>query len=263
MVQKNLNTNNTMYFGDAVEEAIVEYNTSDNPTHKEKVFTKVIYPALSKLAENQIFAKKFHEYGYNTYEDKKHECVIHLHSRLEKYNLTKGSAFSYFNRISINWIWAEMKKIKEERQFKGDIEEIDLKRNVLNEVSTTDHLEELEDFCHKWSEWGITHLDHLFLSNREKQIAEAIYNLFKNVKSLDIYNKKALYIMVREQVEVKTQYITDVIKVLKPLQKAMYSDYKKNGTVNWNSYFIHVPDEEEIDEIHNEIEEEFKSLIYA
>jgi len=251
-----------MYFGQHVEEAIVEYNTSDNPTHRERVFTNVIYPALNKLAENQIYAKKFHEHGYNTYEDKKHECVIHLHSRLEKYNLSKGSAFSYFNRISINWIWAEMKKIKEERQFKGDIEEIDLKRNVINEVTNSEHLEDLEDFCYKWSEWGISHLDHLFLTNREKQIAEAIFNLFKNVKSLDIYNKKALYIMVREQVDVKTQYITDVIKVMKPLQKAMYAEYQKNGVVNWDNYLIHCPNEEEPDEIHNEITEEFNSLIY-
>tara|TARA_R110000868_G_scaffold12456_12_gene59589 strand:+ start:399 stop:1157 length:759 start_codon:yes stop_codon:yes gene_type:complete len=252
-----------MYFGQHVEEAIVEYNTSDNPAQKERIFTKRIYPALNKLAENQIYAKKFHEYGYNTYEDKKHECVIHLHSRLEKYNLTKGSAFSYFNRISINWIWAEMKKVKEDRQFKGDLEEVDTRRNVTNELLAESHLEELEDFCYKWSGWGISCLDHLFLTNREKQIGEAVFNLFKNVKSLDIYNKKALYIMVREQVDVKTQYITDVIKIMKPLQKAMYAEYQKNGTCNWNNFLIHFPKEDKIDEIHDEIQEEFQSLIYA
>ncbi len=252
-----------MYFGQKIEAAIVDYNTSDSPIQKERIFTKVIYPALCKLAENQIYAKKFHEYGYNTFEDKKHECVIHLHSRLEKYNLTKGSAFSYFNRISINWVWAEMKKIKEYRQFKGDMDEIDLRRDVLNEISNESHLEELTDFCSKWSRWGIHHLDHLFLSNRDRQVAEAVFNLFKNVQILDIYNKKALYIMVREQVEVKTQYITDVIKILKPLHKAMYEEYQKNGTYNWNRFLLHFPEEEAIDEIHDEIEEEFKSLVYA
>jgi hypothetical protein len=252
-----------MYFGKHVEEAIIEYNTSDNPKQKEIIFTKRIYPALHKLAENQIHAKKFNDYGYSTYDEKLHECVVHLHSRLEKYDLTKGSAFSYFNRISINWVWAEMKKVKEDRQFKGDIEEIDMRRNVLNEISNEIHLEDLEDFCSKWSAWGISHLDHLFLTKRDKRIGEAVFNLFKNVKSLDIYNKKALYIMVREQVDVKTQYITDVIKIMKPLQRAMYADYQKNGTCNWNKFLLHFPEEEEIDEIHNEIEEEFKSLIYA
>lgn len=251
-----------MYFGRRVEEAIVEYNTSTNPIHRERIFTKIIYPALNKLAENQIYAKKFHELGHNSYDDKKHECVIHLHSRLEKYNLSKGSAFSYFNRISINWIWAEMKKIKEERQFKGDIEEIDIRRNVVTELSNENHLEELEDFCIKWSGWGISHLDHLFLTNREKQIGEAIFNLFKNVKSLDIYNKKALYIMVREQVDVKTQYITDVIKIMKPLQRAMFAEYQKTGTYNWNRFLLYFP-EETIDEIHEEIAEQFDSLVYA
>lgn len=230
-----------MYFGEDVDEAIVYYNTTDNPVEKEKIFAIKIYPALNKLAENQIFAKKFHEYGHNTYEDKKHECVIHLHSRLEKYNLSKGSAFSYFNRISINWIWAEMKKIKEERGFKGDIDEVDIRRNVVNEISNENMIEELKDFCVKWSNWGISHLDHLFLSNRDKQIGEAIFNLFKNVESLDIYNKKALYIMVREQVDVKTQYITDVIKILKPLQRAMYLEYQKNGSLNWDKFILHKP----------------------
>lgn len=251
-----------MYFGPRVEAAIVEYNTTTNLKEKEKVFTNIIYPALGKLAENQIYAKKFQDFGYSTYEDKKHECIIHLHSRLEKYNLSKGSAFSYFNRISINWIWAEMKKLKEERFFHGDLEEVDLKRDVINEVSNQDCLEELEDFCFKWSEWGISHLDHLFLTNREKQIGEAIFNLFKNVKNLDIYNKKALYIMVREQVDVKTQYITDVIKIMKPLHKEMFLEYQKTGSTNWNKFLTYFP-EEEIDEITNEISEEFDSLVYA
>lgn len=253
--------NNLMYFGSHVEEAIVQYNTTSNPRIKESIFKKDIYPALNKLAENQIYAKKFHECGFTTFEDKKHECVIHLHSRLEKYNLNKGSAFSYFNRISINWIWAEMKKIKEDRQFNGDLEEVDLRRNLVNEIATEEVLQELEDFCFKWSKWGITHLDQLFLTNREKQIAEAIFNLFKNVKTLDIYNKKALYIMIREQIDVKTQYITDVIKYLKPLYKQMLNEYREIGSINWNSYFRYYP-QEDIDEITNEITEEFNSLIY-
>lgn len=247
-----------MYFGKTVETAIVEYNTCDNPTQKDRIFRQIIYPALNKLAENQIYAKKFYEYGFSSYEDKKHECVEHLHARLNKYSIEKGSAFSYFNRISINWIWMELKKIKESRQFAGDLEEVDLKRNVVNEMHNTEYLEELEEFCAKWSEWGITHLDLLFSTNREQQIAEAIFNLFKNVQRLDIYNKKALYIMIREQVDVKTQYITDVIKLMKPLQRDMYMEYQKNGTENWNSF---IP--EQGDEIHDEIAEEFESLIYS
>ena len=59
---------------------------------------------------------------------------------------------------------------------------------------------------------------------------------------IDIYRKKALYILIREQVNVKTQTITDVVNLLKPLFREMFKDYKLNGTKYWHR-FLYYPEE--------------------
>lgn len=240
-----------MYFGNEIELAIDEYNRLAEGTQKDRLFTSKIYPALEKLAENVIHNKKFYNYGGRTYSDIKHDCVVHLHEKLGKYSLEKGKAFSYFNRVSINWIWAQMNELREMESGRVKLDAVDLSRNIDNEVFNEEYLSELQDFCQKWSTWGNTHVDYLYFiksgkiipfMKRDKKIANAIFNLFENVHNIDIYNKKALYIMIREQVDVKTQCITDVVNVLKPLCKEMYMDFKINGTKYWHR-FLYYPEQ--------------------
>ena len=53
--------------------------------------------------------------------------------------------------------------------------------------------------------------------------------------------------MIREQVNVKTQSITDVVNVLRPIAKEMYLDFKVNGTKYWHR-FLYYPEEIESDD---------------
>lgn len=226
-----------MYFGKPVHEAIIQYQKSESFVEKNRLVNNVILPALSKLAENRIHHAKFYNYGSRDYTQIKYECISHLFDRLDKFDAAKGyKAFSYFDKITRNWVWANMKiSSKEIEEFK-ELETVDLARNVVNEVSQSEYLEELQDFCQKWAWWGIHNLEILFELKREQQVANAVFNLFANCQTIDIYNKKALYIMIREQVNVKTQTITDVIKILRPLQKQMFQEFLQNGTLNWNKF---------------------------
>lgn len=235
-----------MYLGKKEEKAIAEYLMTAEPIRKRFLFDTLIYPALNKLAENVIHNRKFYNYGDDEYLNIKHDCVVHLHERLVKFNPTKGhKAFSYFNRVAINWVFANMKRVSEEINERASLEEIDLRRNLVNEVNNEHYNVLLSDFCHEWAIWGITNLDKLFhykngkkvpFSKKDKQIADAIFNLFANREYIDIYNKKALYILIREQVSTKTQSITDVVNSLKIYQKEMYSDFCRVGIATWKYY---------------------------
>ncbi len=266
-----------MYFGKHVEDAISEYNILESSIKKERLFNSIIYPALNKLAENVIHNRKFYNYGIDAYLDMKHDCVCHLHERLNKFQPEKGhKAFSYFNRVAINWVWANMRKVGEDTYGKCDLIEIDNYRNLDNESFNSEYNDELKDFCYKFSRWGNEHLDYFYFnkeitdksgnvvgnkvinfSDRDKRIANAVFTLFANSGSIDIYNKKALYIMIREQVDVKTQFITDVVNVLKPLVKDMYFDYKENGTRLWHRH-LYYPENVQDDD--NYIQEMFDNL---
>lgn len=239
-----------MYFGKEVKKAIDEYNRSNNPIEKELIYSKTIYPALSKLVENNIY-KHINQktgifyYGLNSYSDLKHEFIVHLNDQLFRYSPEKGNAFSYFNRINIHHIYSFLNELTKMRNTTGTEDDrydrtgpnvFDKEFDV--EIVEDEDSSDIRDFCHLWSKWGINHLEFLFSSKRDQKIANAIFNLFLNCESIDIYNKKALYIMIREQVDTKTQYITSVIKTLKKLQKDMWCEYQRNGTRYWYRYIL-------------------------
>jgi hypothetical protein len=56
--------------------------------------------------------------------------------------------------------------------------------------------------------------------------------LFRKCESLDIFNKKALYIYIREMVDVETPQITKIIKKLKVVYVQLYNSYYEQGYVN-------------------------------
>jgi len=249
------------YFGKEVDEAIDQYVKSESNIEKEKLFSKVIYPALDKLAENVIHNKKHHNHGINNYHDSKHECVVHLVERLDKFDIGRGlKGFSYFNRIAINWCWANMRKVGEDTYGRCEVESIDQHRNLDNETYNEEYHEEMRDFCKKFAEFGMSHLEYFFFfkngkvvpfAKKDLQILDAIFNLFENSHSIDIFNKKALYIMIREQVNVKTQSITDVVNVLRPICREMYMDFKVNGTKYWHRV-LYFPEEIQDDDTYIE-----------
>jgi hypothetical protein len=191
--------------------------------------------------------------------------------------LEKGKAFSYFNRITINWVFAYQNKITKEKTLFPDffiddgderpsIHEIDRRRDLLREEYDEEYKTELSNFMSEWADWGNDHLDYFYFVKdgriipfglKEQRIANAVFDLCKQCHRIDNYNKKALYFWIREQVECKTQTITDVINVLKGLQKSMYMEFKKSGTKYWHR-FLYYPDgvgewsDEKIEEIINE-----------
>lgn len=245
-----------MYFNKVTEQAISEFCNSTDEQFRNRIFGEKIYPALSKLAENVIHNRKFYNTGYDDYVDVKHDLVVHLVERLNKFKPEKGSkAFSYFNMISRNWVFAQMKDVRSDTIGRCEITEIDNNRDLDGELYRDDYLNELRDFCYKWSYWGNNHLEYFYFitkdnrikpfNKKDREIANAIFDLFQNSANIDIIDKKALYIMIRDRVSVKTQLITDVVKVLKVLCKEMYIDYKINGTRYWHR-FLYFPDDIDI-----------------
>ena len=75
------------------------------------------------------------------------------------------------------------------------------------------------------------HLHKLFPKDVDAQTADAIVELFRKCESLDIFNKKALYIYIREIVDVDTPQITKIIKKLKVTYVELYNQYYSSGYV--------------------------------
>ncbi len=65
----------------------------------------------------------------------------------------------------------------------------------------------------------------------DAKIADAILELFRKREGIDIFNKKALYIYIREMSDANTQQITRMVKFLKDKYRIMYNDYLQYGYI--------------------------------
>jgi hypothetical protein len=115
-----------------------------------------------------------------------------------------------------------------------NIDAIDLNRNITNEVVNQQLQEEKSDFIDHYVDYIDKHLYNLFLKDRDRAIADSINELFKNRIDLYSYNKKALYILIRERTGVDTQYITKVINKIKSIYTELYYEYNQNGFLSMN-----------------------------
>jgi hypothetical protein len=78
-------------------------------------------------------------------------------------------------------------------------------------------------------------MDGILLSTFKKpeeiQVADAVLTVFKKRESLEIFNKKAIYIYIREITGLETPIITKVIKVMKKIFQKCYSQYLETGYI--------------------------------
>ena len=70
---------------------------------------------------------------------------------------------------------------------------------------------------------------NLFPKEYDAQIADAILELFRKRDSINVFNKKALYIYIREMIDVKTPKITKIADQLYDIFKVKYSYYLEYG----------------------------------
>ena len=223
------------YFGRDTEEAIIRYNECEDAVERHGIYESEIHPALDKLVENVIHKYKFYHYD-STYEDMKHETIVHIHDKLGKFTPGKGKAFSYFTTVAKHYLIVRNEENYNSVKNRDELIILDERRDIPNEVYVTETKDLLSDFVGLWSEWGIQNVEVLFENERDQKIAEAVFVIFKNCEDIDNYNKKALYILIREHAKVKTQYITKVINKVKAMFYVMVDEYMRTGIIDWDEY---------------------------
>ena len=71
----------------------------------------------------------------------------------------------------------------------------------------------------------------MFKKERDLKIGYAIVDLIKQRDEIENFNKKAIYILIREMTNVETAHITSVVNVLKKHYKKLMNKYHKTGTI--------------------------------
>jgi len=56
--------------------------------------------------------------------------------------------------------------------------------------------------------------------------------MFRRRENIENFNKKALYILIREMTGSNTQHITRIINVMKKYNSRLYTEFEKEGVVD-------------------------------
>ena len=220
------------YFTYVTEKAIVAYNSESDQNLRNKIYREHIDYPFNKLVENIYHTFKF-SYFDVPYEDIKCEVVAFLNEKITKFTEGKGKAFSYFSIIAKNYLIIQNNANYAKMKRRAETSLIDESRDVTNERHLSDHQESLKDFVKQWSDWYDDNINMVFTNKRDILVADTILELFRTVDNIENFNKKALYILIRERTGLKTQNITKVLNVMRADFARMFKTYSENGSIHY------------------------------
>tara|TARA_Y100000310_G_scaffold332107_1_gene407038 strand:- start:1054 stop:1758 length:705 start_codon:yes stop_codon:yes gene_type:complete len=218
------------YFTDETQDSIYIFLNDDSLDKKErdKLYNEKIKPAFNKLVENLIFI-----YGINSLPEDfnvlRHDCVVFLYENLHKFDPTKGSkAFSYFNIVAKNWLILKAKQITKHNKNtvlyndRNSTEEIS-KYNLQQQVTESHETSALNiEFFHLvTSELEIW--KNITKNSREQIALEAIHQLFQNIDAINIYDKKAIFLYLKEITGMTTKQLCVSLNKV----RSRYAKFKK------------------------------------
>jgi len=221
---------NKRYFTDITEMAINAYNSlsDEDVVLKNKIYNRFLHYPFYKLSEI-VYNTGRYPYIDLPPEDIKHELITLIISKLYMYKPDKGKAFSYFNRVIKNELIASNQLAYKKTKISVDLLEADNTRNILIEESTADMLSDQAEFMNLFVEYVDANLGNFFNNRRDIAIADSILELFRNRHIIENYNKKALYLLVRERSRCEQPYVTKVVNDIKEIYEKMFPIYQKTG----------------------------------
>ena len=235
VTEKKKKPSSNNYFTQETEDAIVAYNRATSTDEKEKIYHKHIHYAFFKLTENIIHTFKFYYTEVDNIEDLQHEIITFLLQKMHLFNPEKGAkAYSYFGTIVKRYLIIQNTKNYKKRVDKAPVEELYKDLNHSYELDTPlNQADYISDFIDQYVEYCSERIYELFPKDKDAQVADAILEVFRKRENIDIFNKKALYIYIREMIDVKTPHITRVADRLGEIYKEQYIFYLNNGYTNF------------------------------
>ena len=193
--------------------------------------------AFDKLVENVFNTFKFSYFETGPLDVQK-ETVAHLVANISKFDPLRGSkAFSYFSIIAKNYLIAENNKNYARFNRHETIGENRDEHTIQLQTEDKHHKDaEMHEFMRLMIEFWENNVNKIFTKQRDLDIANAVIELFRSSERIDAFNKKALYLYIREISSCKTQQITKVINKMKQYQNNISKSYSNLGSINTESY---------------------------
>lgn len=231
-VRRRKKSTDKLYFNADTQKAIVAYQAAGDKKERTRLYVQEILPAFEKLVENLINIHKFTSL-HDSYEDLKNDCVNFLFETIGKFDGARGTnAFSYFNVVAKNWLIIRTKQ-----------KSLRIKRSVSMDDPDSLSLTELkiiEDHCTIPSQDSVLEqentatgiLDMLYeirgkiKTENELTCINSIITIFENIDEIDLLNKSAVLLYMRELSGLSPKQLTTTMQSIKKYYKRSRDDAK-------------------------------------
>jgi hypothetical protein len=216
-----------LYFNANTQAAICAYQKAETKKEKDKLYVEEIMPAYNKLVENLINIHKFTSL-HDSYDDLKNDCVNFLFETIGKFDGNRGTnAFSYFNVVAKNWLIIRTKQKSQRIKRSVSLDDPDA-------LSVNEH-RIIEDHClipsqEMMLENQVTaqNVIKLLYEIRSKMKTEnelscinSIITIFENINDVDLLNKSAVLLYMRELSGLSPKQLTTTMQVIKKWYRRM------------------------------------------
>jgi len=215
------------YFTEVHEKAIVQYCATTDQKIRTQLYVEFIGPALNEMVDKIAYTYKFT--SLPNIDCLKDDCKIWLTTILDKFDPNKGSkAFSYFSVITKNWFIHKVKKTKFHNEREVQYEEAFKDKDDFQMVAHHEYISnrETKEFWQSFST-EIEAWDQDFLKENEQKVLKAVKILFESSEDIEIFNKKAIYLYLRELTGLNTKQVVNNLNKL----RVKYRVFKKK----WNA----------------------------
>tara|TARA_R100000700_G_C3151915_1_gene130334 strand:- start:374 stop:1033 length:660 start_codon:yes stop_codon:yes gene_type:complete len=213
-----------MYFTQEHEDAILKYCTTDDRAEKERLYENLIQPAFNQMVDKIVFSYKFT--SLPNIDELRMECKVWLTTILDKYDPNRGSkAFSYFSVITKNWFIHKVKRNTKRLQREVPYEDAELEvESTFVDPGDQYYQERVkkEFWQNLWGEIESWEVD--YEKESEKKVYEAVKIILSSVDEIEIFNKKAVYLYLREITGMNTKQIVTQLNKM----RTRYRDFKKD-----------------------------------
>lgn len=233
--KKRKNSSTKMYFTEDTEKYIILYHQTEDQIVRNEIYENYIKNAFDKLVENIFNTFKF-TYFDNSPSEIKKETVAHLVANMHKFE--KGrKAFSYFSIVAKNYLIFHNNGNYKKFNQHVNISDTPDESTVCLQVEDAHHKNvEMSEFMKIMIDYWEKNINKIFTKKRDLGIANAVIELFRNGNRIDCFNKKSLYLYIREISSCKTQQITKVINKMKHYQSIITKSYLDKGSLRADLY---------------------------
>jgi len=216
-----------LYFTQVHEDAILQYVKTQSVKERTELYVKYIEPAFSEMVDKIVFTYKFTTLP--NIDALRDECKIWLITILSKYDPNRGSkAFSYFSVITKNWFIHQTKKRSKKRRTEVELSQLS-KELELKHISTTNPYtkeRETKEFL-KLLLAEIDSWEHEDMKPNEEKVLNAIRILFDEADNIEIFNKKAIYLYMREITGLNTKQVVNSLNSMRAKYRVFRCNWDK------------------------------------